>query len=168
MDSAGYFIPAEVYSRVRRLKEDLGVEIGFHAHNNLGVAIGNTRSAFEGGATIIDGAAMGLGAGSGNAQLENIVSTFNRENLFDKEIGKFLNLSEIVEKKYPNQLPRTTASSIRSGLAGAFSGYAPQVNLIALEFGIEISELWLEIGKRKLVAGQESMIREIAQDLMNL
>jgi 4-hydroxy 2-oxovalerate aldolase len=168
MDSAGHFIPPEVHSRVKSLKDEIGIEIGFHAHNNLGVAIGNARSAFAGGATIIDGASMGLGAGSGNAQLENIVSTFNREELFEKEIGMFLGLSELVEKKYPKQLPRTTASSVRSGLAGAFSGYAPQVNQIALEFGIEISDLWVEIGKRKLVAGQESMIREIAQDLMNL
>jgi 4-hydroxy 2-oxovalerate aldolase len=168
MDSAGHFIPTEVYSRVKNLKDEIGVEIGFHAHNNLGVAIGNARSAFAGGATIIDGASMGLGAGSGNAQLENIVATFNREELFEKEIGVYLGLSELVEKKYPKQLPRTTASSIRSGLAGAFSGYAPQVNQIAFEFGIEISDLWVEIGKRKLVAGQESLIREIAQDLMNL
>lgn len=168
MDSAGHFVPTEVGTRIKSLKEELGVEFGFHAHNNLGVAIGNARSALVGGATIIDGASMGLGAGSGNAQLENLVSTFHREELIDNEIGGFLNLSEMVEKQYPNQLPRTTASSIRSGLAGAFSGYAPQVNQIALEFGIEISDLWIEIGKRKLVAGQESMIREIAQDLMNL
>ena len=49
-----------------------------------------------------------------------------------------------------------------------FSGYAPQVKLISNELGIEVSVLWKEMGKRKLVAGQESMIREIAQDLMNL
>jgi hypothetical protein len=33
---------------------------------------------------------------------------------------------------------------------------------------LEAFTLWNELGKRKLVAGQESMIREVANDLMNL
>lgn len=63
---------------------------------------------------------------------------------------------------------RTTSSSTQSGLAGVFSGYAPQVYAAAEEFGLDSSTLWKEVASRKLVAGQESMIREIAQDLMNL
>lgn len=77
-------------------------------------------------------------------------------------------ISPLIESSYPNSLPRTNSSSFESGLAGVFSGHAPQVRQISNEFGIEISVLWQEMGKRKLVAGQESMIREIAQDLMNL
>jgi hypothetical protein len=42
------------------------------------------------------------------------------------------------------------------------------VKALALELGIEPTEIWKEMSKRKLVAGQESMVREIAQDLMNL
>jgi hypothetical protein len=49
-----------------------------------------------------------------------------------------------------------------------FSGYAPQVHLISEELGLDSHSLWREMANRKLVAGQESMIREIAQDLMNL
>ena len=77
-------------------------------------------------------------------------------------------MSKLVEKSYPENLPLTTASSIQSGMAGVFSGYAPQVKLLASELGIEDSVLWREMANRRLVAGQESMIREIAQDLMNL
>jgi hypothetical protein len=53
-------------------------------------------------------------------------------------------------------------------MAGVFSGYAPQVKLLSEELGIDVNILWGEMAKRKLVAGQETMIREIAQDLMNL
>ena len=77
-------------------------------------------------------------------------------------------MSRIVENTFPGNLPRTTSSSIESGLAGVFSGYAPQVRQLAEELGLEVSVIWNEIGRRKLVAGQETMIREIAQDLMNL
>ena len=77
-------------------------------------------------------------------------------------------MSQLVENSYPEILPRTTSSSIQSGMVGVFSGYAPQVKLLSEELGIDVQTLWGEMAKRKLVAGQETMIREIAQDLMNL
>jgi 4-hydroxy 2-oxovalerate aldolase len=168
MDSAGFFSPNDVKIRVKALKDNFGVEIGFHAHNNLGVAISNALAAAESGANILDGASMGLGAGAGNAQLENVVINYNRAAGIDDSSSKFLELSSLVERSFSDKLPFINSSSIQSGMAGVFSGYAPQVKEISNEFGIDVQTLWNELGKRKLVAGQESMIREIAQDLMNL
>lgn len=168
MDSAGHFIPIEVRERVDALRNTLDLQIGFHAHNNLGVAVSNASMAIQSGALLVDGASMGLGAGAGNAQLENIVAYSVKVGQPIFPIAEFIGMSQLVEKTFPDNLPRTNGSSIESGLAGVFSGYAPQVKQISNELGIEISVLWQEMGKRKLVAGQESMIREIAQDLMNL
>jgi 4-hydroxy 2-oxovalerate aldolase len=170
MDSSGHFVPKDVQERVDALKNALPVEVGFHAHNNLGVAVSNALKAQLAGASIIDGASMGLGAGAGNAQLENIIAVSNREEieLGVSNLDTFLEMSLLVESSYPNNLPRTSSSSTQSGMAGVFSGYAPQVKLLAEELGIDVGLLWGEMAKRKLVAGQESMIREIAQDLMNL
>jgi 4-hydroxy 2-oxovalerate aldolase len=169
MDSAGFFTPSDVSIRVKTLSEELGSDLGFHAHNNMGVAISNAMSALENGAAILDGASMGLGAGAGNAQLElivaNLVRSGKNKNL---EIKEFLELSSLVEVDQQEWLPRTTSNSIESGFNGVFSGYAPQVNQISGELGISRSQLWSELAKRKLVAGQETMIREIANDLMNL
>jgi 4-hydroxy 2-oxovalerate aldolase len=168
MDSAGYFIPSDVSRRISAIRSAVDIEVGFHAHNNLGLGVGNALAAIGEGATVIDGASMGLGAGAGNAQLENIVAAGNREETIDSEIYNFLQMSKLVEDSYPDKLPRTTSSSTQSGLAGVFSGYAPQVQAISEELGLETHSLWKEMANRKLVAGQESMIREIAQDLMNL
>jgi 4-hydroxy 2-oxovalerate aldolase len=168
MDSAGYFTPIDVSERVSAIKNEFEIEVGFHAHNNLGLGVGNALSAIQQGASLIDGASMGLGAGAGNAQLENIVAAGTREFSLDSEIYQFLQMSKLVEDSYPDKLPRTTSSSTQSGLAGVFSGYAPQVKAISEEMGLDTNTLWKEMASRKLVAGQESMIREIAQDLMNL
>jgi len=168
MDSAGYFTPDGVSERVTAALHELDIPIGFHAHNNLGMATANAMSALKSGATIIDGASMGLGAGAGNAQLESIVAVGVKNSTIVADIKKFAPQSRMVETSFPNMLPRTTMSSIDSGLAGVFSGYAPQVKQLADEMGIEISDLWHALAQRKLVPGQESMIREIAQDLMNL
>lgn len=168
MDSAGYFTPIDVTQRISALKNEIDIEVGFHAHNNLGLGVGNALSAVQQGASFIDGASMGLGAGAGNAQLENIVAAGSRVSMFDSEIFQFLQMSKLVEDSYPDNLPRTSSSSTQSGLAGVFSGYAPQVRAISEELGLDSGTLWKEMASRKLVAGQESMIREIAQDLMNL
>ena len=167
MDSAGYFLPSDVESRLKAIKESLEISVGFHAHNNLGLAVSNANTAIEYGAEIIDGASMGLGAGAGNAQLENILGSRLRMGE-DIEIDPILKMSYLVEENFQDNLPRTSSSSTQSGLAGVFSGYAPQVRQISDEMGLDMGTLWRELGKRRLVAGQESMIREVAQDLMNL
>ena len=168
MDSAGYYKPADVRSRIEALRQALSVPIGFHAHNNLGVAVTNALVAKDAGAEILDGSSMGLGAGAGNAQLENLAANLLSSRSEIDSISGYLKLSKLVEEEWFAFLPKVTSGSIEGALSGVFSGYAPQVAKIAAELGIEKSNLWKAIGDRKLVAGQESMIREIAQDLMNL
>ena len=59
----------------------MSIEVGFHAHNNLGLAIGNTMTAIEAGADQIDGTLRGLGAGAGNAQTEVLAAVLNKSEL---------------------------------------------------------------------------------------
>ena len=69
-DSAGYMLPNDVHRRIAALKESVSVPIGFHAHNNMGLAMGNSLAALEAGAEYLDGTCRGLGAGAGNTQME--------------------------------------------------------------------------------------------------
>jgi len=63
-DSAGALLPKGVKERISALKSALKIPVGFHSHNNLGLAIGNSLAAIEAGATYIDGSLGGLGAGA--------------------------------------------------------------------------------------------------------
>ena len=67
-DSAGYLLPEDVAARVKAVREAVSIPVGFHAHNNLSLAIANSLSAIEAGATYVDATLRGLGAGAGNAQ----------------------------------------------------------------------------------------------------
>ena len=78
MDSAGAFLPKDVTQRIKALTETLSIPVGFHAHNNLGMAIGNSIAAIEAGASILDGTARGFGAGAGNAQIEVLIPNTTR------------------------------------------------------------------------------------------
>jgi len=55
VDSAGAMLPKGAAERVEALKENLDCQVGFHAHNNLGVAVGNSLAALEAGADQLDG-----------------------------------------------------------------------------------------------------------------
>lgn len=163
MDSAGHLRPQDVAERVASIKTELSLEVGFHAHNNLGLAVANAISAIAAGATIIDGSSMGLGAGAGNAALECLLGVAEYEA--DVSLDPYLAMSRLVAATFPDKLPRTTATSIESGRAGVFSGFAPYVSQAAEEFGIAQRDLWQALGERSIIAGQESIIREIAMEL---
>ena len=77
-DSAGALLPHEVTERIELLVKELNVPVGFHAHNNLGLAMGNTLAAAEAGATYLDGSARALGAGAGNTQTEVMAAALDK------------------------------------------------------------------------------------------
>lgn len=171
MDSAGTYSPEAVSQRVQTLRDALAEEImiGFHAHNNLGFGLANAIAAARSGVDVLDGSSAGLGAGAGNVHLELLGTWLNQEGKLDAaDLEKLMQMAEYVEVTFTDNLPRISSQSIRSGLAGAFSGYSPQVKMASLVHSIPAQAIWSEIARRKLVAGQESVIWEIVQDLANL
>jgi 4-hydroxy 2-oxovalerate aldolase len=166
MDSAGAFLPSDVSKRIIALTSNLSIPIGFHAHNNLGMAIANSIAAIEAGATILDGTARGFGAGAGNAQLEVLVAVLQKLGYStDVDLYKILEAADIAEKSFVEVVPFISSTSVVSGLAGVFSGFSKQVERIALQFNIDPKDLFFELGKRKVVAGQEDIIIEVANQL---
>ena len=166
MDSAGNYLPGDVTKRISTLVNSLEIAVGFHAHNNLGMAVANSVAAIEAGAYIVDASARGFGAGAGNAHLEALVAVLNVMNYNTGiDLYKLLDAGDIAEKNMIKKLPYINSSSIVSGLAGVFSGFMHHVDHSATKFGIDARDIYFELGKRKVVAGQESLILEIAQSL---
>jgi 4-hydroxy 2-oxovalerate aldolase len=166
MDSAGYFTPVEVRETIHMLVSELSIPIGFHGHNNLSLAVANSLMAVEAGASIIDGTAKGFGAGSGNTPIEVLVAVLNRlgyETGID--LYSILDSSDIAEKQFIKVKPETDSISIVSGLAGVFSGFKKPAIRIAEEYKVDPREIFVELGKRRVVGGQEDMIVEVAIEL---
>ena len=166
MDSAGNYLPSDVKDKVGFLKENLQVSVGFHAHNNLGMGIANSVAAIEAGASIVDGCSRSFGAGAGNAQLEVLVAVLERMGYdLGIDLYKILDASDLAERELMEKIPAIGSASIVSGLSGVFSGYLNPVNRIAKEFSIDPRDLFFELGRQKVVAGQEDIIIEIAEEL---
>jgi len=167
MDSAGAYLPSDVQEKISALVNGLKVPVGFHAHNNLGMAIANSVTAIESGAKILDGTARGFGAGAGNAQLEVLVAVLEKMGYVTGiDLYKILDASDIAEKKIMSTVPTIKSDSIVSGLSGVFSGFAKHVSRISNEYEVDPRDVYRELGKRKIVGGQEDIIIEVVMDLI--
>ncbi len=166
MDSAGYYLPEDVKERIGTLVNGLTIPVGFHAHNNLGMAIANSIAAVETGADLLDGCARGFGAGAGNAQLEVLVAVLHRMGYQTGiDFYKMLDASDIAEKELMPAPPTINSLSIISGLAGVFSGFMKPVSRISKDLNLDPRDVFFELGRRKIIAGQEDYIMDIAKSL---
>jgi 4-hydroxy 2-oxovalerate aldolase len=167
MDSTGTYMPKDVYERISELKDKVrNAEIGFHAHDNLGLATSNSLTAANYGATYIDACIRGFGAGAGNAHLEMVIPVLEKSGFelgidFKKVIAE---ADSVMEYLVP-QAPVSTPVNVLTGLNRLFSGFEKPIIKASKLYGIEYSSLIFELGNRKLVAGQEDLILEVAQKL---
>jgi 4-hydroxy 2-oxovalerate aldolase len=166
MDSAGASLPEEISERTKLLVDNLGIKVGFHAHNNLGMAIANSYAAIKAGAGIIDGTLRGFGAGAGNCQLEVLAGVLEKAKIeTGLDLYRLMDVSDIVVSKMMTAPQEITSISLISGLAGVFSGFVNHVKKAALRFGVDPRDIFMELGRRKMVAGQEDFIVDVAMYL---
>ncbi|ANF47319.1 4-hydroxy-2-oxovalerate aldolase [Priestia megaterium] len=165
-DSAGALLPHEVRERVRALRNSLQVEVGFHAHNNLSLAVANTLAAIEEGATRIDGSVRCLGAGAGNTQTEALIAVLNRLGIdVGIDLYKIMDLAEEVVGPILPGSQEIRKGSLAMGYAGVYSSFLLHAERAAKRFNLDSRDILLELGKRKAVGGQEDMILDVAAEL---
>ena len=168
MDSTGSYLPCDVEERITKLKNNLRVSVGFHAHNNLGCAVANSLKAAESGAEFIDVCIRGFGAGAGNAPLEIMIPVLEQSGFkvgidFKETIKE---ADKVMSYLVPSQ-PVSAPINVLTGLKRLFSGFEKPIVMPSQLHGIEYSSLIFELGNRKRVAGQEDLIVEVAQNLKN-
>lgn len=167
MDSAGASTPELVQRTIAGLVEKVDIKLGFHSHNNLGLAVANAYIAYKEGAKIIDGTIRGFGAGAGNCQLEAFIALLEKNNIdTGVNLYKILDASENIVKKITNNNKGLSSLSIVSGMAGVFSAFDVHVEKAAARFQVDPRDIFMELGRRKAVAGQEDMIVEVAAKLL--
>ena len=165
MDSAGAMRMSDVKARVQSLSETLSIPIGMHAHNNLGLAIGNSVIAVEEGARIIDACAAGFGAGAGNAAIEILVPLFNDMGVCEIDPKIYFKAVDFATSTFASNRPVVTTGSIATGKAGLFSGFLKPIIVEATRNEIDEYELIERLGALNLVAGQEDVIIETAKQI---
>lgn len=166
VDSAGAMLPDDAYDRVKALKENLSIQVGFHAHNNLGVAIGNSLAALKAGVDQLDGSIRGLGAGAGNAATELLAAVLDRIGANPGlDVFKLQDTAEYIMAPIMPFQPIPDRDSITIGYAGVYSTFLLHAQRAGKRYGIDAREVLMELGRRQAVAGQEDWILDVALEL---
>ena len=165
-DSSGFMTPDDVRKRVSILKHNISLPVGYHAHNNLGLAIANSLAAIEEGAEYIDATCRGLGAGAGNTQIEVLCAVLQRLG-YDTgvDINRLMDLAEEVVEPVMQRPQIIRTDSLMLGYAGVYSSFLLHTRRAAEKFGLSPREILVELGKRRMVGGQEDMIVDVAYEL---
>lgn len=165
-DSAGALVPHEVTERIELLVKNLKVNVGFHAHNNLGLAVANTLAAIEAGASFIDGSLRAMGAGAGNTQSEVLITVLDKLG-YDLGIDhyKLMDLSDELVAPLLETPQIVDSDSLMLGYAGVYSSFKLFAQRAAEKYDIDSRDILTKLGEIGVVGGQEDMVVEIAAQM---
>jgi len=163
LDSAGSYLPHDIQERITLLSQNLKVPVGFHGHNNLGLAIANSLIALDSGAKIIDASIKGFGAGAGNTQLEVLVGLLTKYD-YETNIDLYsvLDLASLADKLLLKEAITISPLSVVSGLSKVFSGFSKHIQRISTKYDVDARDVFFELGRQKVIAGQEDKIIDVA------
>jgi 4-hydroxy 2-oxovalerate aldolase len=131
VDSYGAMLPTDVHRYVSAVAERFAV-VGFHGHDNLGMANINSITALQAGAAVVDGTLHGIGRGSGNAAIESLAGIIK---LLDSDLFDYQELARLAEYCRVNMdvIRDDRTMQVLGGVIGIHSGFFPLVVELAAQ-----------------------------------
>ncbi len=168
VDSAGAMIMDDVTERVQAVVAEVGDDamVGFHGHDNLGIAVANSVLAVRAGATQIDGSTRGFGAGAGNTRNEVFAAVCDRLGIRTGiDVLALVDAAEDVVRPVMDGECVIDRLALVMGYAGVYSSFLKHAYRAAEQYGVRGADVLMRCGEEQLVGGQEDQIISIAAEL---
>ncbi len=148
VDTFGSYTSESLKEIIRSCKEKTTIPLGYHSHNNSGLSLITSWTAYQEGCEWIDGSLLGAGRIPGNLQLESFILFLEKQGIpQNMDLGLLYQICESMVSKSFSPTLGIPAPYLWAGYFNIDLQPLPSFQALAARLGLSLYELFSEMNQ---------------------